>query len=43
KEAGCNDSLVHTDFMIGAPETTLTAYTVDGGEVVIMKDGNFVI
>lgn len=43
KEAGCNDSLVHTDFMIGAADTTLTAFTTDGREIVIMKDGNFVI
>jgi len=43
KEAGCNDSLVHTDFMIGAADTTLTAYTTDGLELVIMKDGNFVL
>lgn len=42
KEAGCNDSLVHTDFMIGAADTTLTAYTVEGEEIVIMKNGNFV-
>jgi aminopeptidase len=43
KEAGCNDSLVHTDFMIGAADTTLTAYTTGGEEVVIMKEGNFVV
>ncbi|MDA3809078.1 MAG: aminopeptidase [Spirochaetaceae bacterium] len=43
KEAGCNDSLVHTDFMLGAPDTTLTAYTQDGRELVIMKEGNFVL
>ncbi len=43
KEAGCNDSLVHTDFMIGAVDTTLTAYTREGEEVVIMKNGNFVV
>lgn len=39
KEARCNDSLDHTDFMIGAPDTTLTAYTKEGEEVLIMKRG----
>lgn len=43
KEAGCNDSLVHTDFMIGTAHTTLTAYTKEGKEILIMKDGNFVV
>lgn len=43
KDAGCNDSLVHTDFMIGAADTSITVYTRDGREMVIMKEGNFVI
>ncbi|MBB6481451.1 aminopeptidase [Spirochaeta isovalerica] len=43
KDAGCNDSMVHTDFMIGGPDTELTAYTVDGKEIPLMKDGNFLL
>ncbi len=41
-DAGCNVSLEHTDFMIGSETTTLTAFTKDGKEIVIMKEGNFV-
>ncbi|MBN2656362.1 MAG: aminopeptidase [Spirochaetales bacterium] len=41
KEAGCNDSLVHTDFMIGGPDTELTAYTAEGEEITLMEKGNF--
>lgn len=43
KDEGCNDSLVHTDFMIGTDDTRLTAYRNDGSEVVIMEDGNFTL
>jgi len=41
RAAGCNTSLMHTDFMIGSPEMTITARLWDGGETVIMKDGIF--
>lgn len=43
KAAGCNDSLVHTDFMIGAADTKLTAYTKDDREIIIMEKGNFTL
>lgn len=42
-EKGLNDSQVHIDFMVGMPDTQITAYTRDGREVVIMKDGDYVI
>jgi len=41
RSAGCNTSLMHTDFMIGSPDMTITARLWDGGEVVIMRDGVF--
>ena len=42
-EAGCNNSLVHTDFMIGSPDMDITASTRAGEQVQIMKSGKFVI
>ncbi len=43
KEAGCNISLVHTDFMIGSGSTKVIGVESDGKEVVIMENGLFVI
>jgi len=43
EEAGCNVSLVHTDFMIGSPSTTVTGICKDGRETPIIRDGRFVI
>jgi aminopeptidase len=42
-EAGCNTSLVHTDFMVGSHQTNVTAITRDNIEVPIMVQGRFVI
>jgi aminopeptidase len=42
-EAGCNNSLVHTDFMIGSPDMDIAAYTRTGEQVQIMRNGKFVI
>ncbi len=42
-EAGCNNSLVHTDFMIGSPDMSITASTRTGEQVQIMRNGKFVI
>lgn len=39
----CNQSLVHTDFMIGSEEVDVTGIAADGTETVIMKNGQFVI
>ena len=42
REAGCNTSLVHIDFMIGWEKTTVTAIDRSGNEILIMKDGTFI-
>ena len=42
-QKNCNDSIIHIDFMIGAPDTNIIGYTREGKEVVIFKDGNFAI
>ena len=43
KQAGCNTSLTHTDFMIGSADMDIVAHTREGKKVVIMKDGQFTI
>lgn len=43
KEKGINDSIIHTDFMIGCKELNVTGYTRDGKKVEIFKDGNWAI
>jgi len=43
KAAGCNVSMVHTDFMIGTPETDVFGVTADGRDIPIIKKGSFVI
>ncbi|MGN1163967.1 MAG: aminopeptidase [Candidatus Ornithospirochaeta sp.] len=42
KDYGCNESLVHTDFMVGSPDMKIVAETYDGREVTIMENGRFV-
>ena len=41
--AGCNHSLVHTDFMIGSPEISVTGKSFEGKETLIIRNGEFVI
>ena len=41
--AGCNVSLVHTDFMIGSPGMAVTGISKDGRETPIIREGRFVI
>lgn len=41
RNAGCNTSLMHTDFMIGSRDMTIVAHLWAGGEVTIMRDGVF--
>ena len=41
--AGCNVSLVHTDFMIGSPEVSVVGLTAGGARREIMRGGAFVV
>ena len=41
--AGCNRSLVHTDFMVGSPDMDIVATTRNNEKVQIMKQGKFVL
>ena len=43
REAGCNVSTIHTDFMISSDETDVIGYSTDGSEIRIMQNGKFVI
>lgn len=38
---GCNNSLVHTDFMVGSKDLDIVAITRDGKEIKIMDKGRF--
>ena len=40
-ERGLNDSAIHEDVMIGAPDTQITGMTKDGREVTIFTDGEW--
>lgn len=43
REAKCNESLVHTDFMIGSEEVSVFGVREGGVEEPVMIDGSFVI
>ncbi len=43
RSEGCNTSLVHTDFMIGADDLTVTGVDADGKSMRIIDQGTFVI
>jgi len=43
REAGINVSDNHHDFMFGSADMSITGITTSGEEVVIFRDGNFVI
>ncbi len=43
KKNGCNQSLVHTDFMIGSGEINVTGYTSKNEKIIIIKNGKFQI
>ena len=43
RAAGCNVSMMHTDFMISNDETDVIGYQADGSEIQIIKAGKFVI
>ncbi len=40
---GYNKSLIHVDFMFGSKDMSIIGIKQDGSEVVVFKDGNFVI
>jgi aminopeptidase len=40
---GYNKSLIHVDFMFGSKDMSIVGVKQDGQEVVVFKDGNFVI
>ena len=42
-EAGCNVSLVHTDFMVGSKDLDIIATTYSGKEVKILDKGHFTL
>ena len=41
KSVGLNDSIIHIDFMIGAPDLEITAETFDGKVVPIFRNGTW--
>ena len=41
-QKGLNDSLEHVDFMIGTADLTITAKTVDGKEIKVFENGDWV-
>jgi leucyl aminopeptidase (aminopeptidase T) len=43
KEIGCNDSNVHTDFMISSDQVDVTATSYAGKEIALIKKGAFVL
>ena len=43
KKLGYNHSMAHSDFMFGSADLQVKGITKDGKEVIIFKDGNFVI
>ncbi len=40
---GCNDSAIHVDFMFGTPDLSVVGVDKNNNEVVLFKEGNFVI
>ncbi len=38
---GINDSMIHVDFMIGAPDLSITGTTADGKSVPVFKNGGW--
>lgn len=42
-EKGVNDSIVHEDFMIGTSDLSIVGIKEDGKEIIVFKNGDFVI
>ena len=43
ESVGCNHSMAHSDFMFGSKDLSVIGTQKDGKEVIVFKDGNFVI
>ncbi|MCX6990031.1 MAG: aminopeptidase [Chlamydiae bacterium] len=43
EEIGCNDSRVHTDFMISSEEVDVNAESYDGEKIELIKNGRWVL
>ncbi len=43
EKIGCNHSMAHSDFMFGSKDLSVIGVKKSGEEVVVFKDGNFVI
>ncbi len=43
RKLGMNNSIIHTDFMVGSEEVTVTGITPQGQRVVLLKDGDWQI
>lgn len=43
REMGVNDSITHTDFMIGSEDMSIKGYTKEGKCVEIFRNGNWAI
>ncbi len=43
KEMGCNDSMIHVDFMVGDKDTRIEATTKDGKTVTLFENGLWAI
>ena len=42
-DVGCNESAVHTDFMISSEEVNVTAISETGSEIALLKNGLWVM
>lgn len=42
-DLGVNESMIHVDFMIGAPDMKIVGHTFDGRDIEIFRNGNFAI
>ena len=40
---GINESTIHVDFMIGAPDMSIDGISADGSKIPIFRNGNWVI
>lgn len=43
RKLGMNDSMIHVDFMVGGPDVTVTGIKSDGSDIVLLKDGEWLV